>query len=1010
MAGIQGDDIPAHQGVLSGGFGHVAGRDTPPPEVSASVSESHGVQVGERSVQVNNFYMGGGNAVQHVPAALAGAAGRVLEDVTDPFALEVHRPVQVSGLPPGLGALPTYVPRDHDGALDGVVRAAAQGKSGLVVLVGGSSTGKTRACWEALELLRGQLEPWRLWHPIAPSRPEAALRELPLVGPRTVVWLNEAQFYLGAADGLGERIAAGLRETLQDPARAPVLVLATLWPDHWDTLSVGPLPTATDPHPQARELLAGRDVSVPAAFTFGQLRQVPAASDPRLAVALEAAEDRQVTQFLAGAPELMARYRNAPPAVEALISAAMDARRLGMGIALPVAFLEHAAPGYLTDAQWDGLAENWLGQALAYAAAPAKGVRGPLTEIRPRPGNEATGPAYRLADYLEQHGRQARRDCILPPQFWTAIALHAGRADLPALANAAQCRGQLRAAARLRKTAAELGNTSEAAVLIRDLHTLHPADPRPARWVADHASVDNPHDVGRLLDALQEVGAREQATALAARTLAHAPLDDPYAVASLLTALQELGADEQVAALAARDPAAHAPLDHPYGVASLLAALQKVGTHEQATGLAARAAARFSLDKPYDVASVKDELFRTFWGQALTASIHYPLHVPDLPAVDPLTVAAKKLGQYSMLRLRYLWYWKDTDKQVTALATHDPARASLDDPYAVANLLCDLQELGADEQVAALVARDPAAHAPLDDPYGVASLLYALWKAGADEQVAALAARDPAAHAPLNDPSGVASLLTALQEAGVDGQVAALVARDPAAHAPLDDPHGVASLLYALWKAGAEEQVAALAARDPAAHTPLDDPRAVARLLEVLDDVRADEQGAALAARAAACAPLGDLDAVASLLRALRRPGGADEQAAVLAARAAAEAPLDNPSAVARLLKDLRHWEWMTELNNTAALNLGSLLGPIFKARAQEQHTGPATYVPLDAASRRNALRARNYRLRRTFIDRLPAAGQFGLFLQESGRENEYRFGCTSEGSPASPWGWKDIS
>ena len=100
------------------------------------------------------------------------------------------------------------------------------------MLVGGSSTGKTRACWEALELLRPK--GWRLWHPIDPARPEAALRELPRLGPRTVVWLNEAQFYLDAPGGLGERIAAGLREALRDPARGPVLVLATLWPQHWE--------------------------------------------------------------------------------------------------------------------------------------------------------------------------------------------------------------------------------------------------------------------------------------------------------------------------------------------------------------------------------------------------------------------------------------------------------------------------------------------------------------------------------------------------------------------------------------------------------------------------------------------------------------------------------------------------------------------------------------------------------------------------------------------------------
>ena len=55
-----------------------------------------------------------------------------------------------------------------------------------------------------------------------------------------------------------------------------------------------------------------------------------------------------------------------------------------MGVALPLAFLEAAAPGYLTDADWDALGEDWLEQALGYTAAPANGIRGPLSRIRPR--------------------------------------------------------------------------------------------------------------------------------------------------------------------------------------------------------------------------------------------------------------------------------------------------------------------------------------------------------------------------------------------------------------------------------------------------------------------------------------------------------------------------------------------------------------------------------------------------------------------------------------------------
>jgi hypothetical protein len=200
-----------------------------------------------------------------------------------------------------------------------------------------------------------------------------------------VVWLNEAQFYLDVADGeLGEQVAAGLRELLRDPARTPVLVLATLWPQFWDGLTGRPAGDA-DPHAQARQLLAGHDITVPAAFAAAQLQRLSQTGDARLAQAAAEARDGQVIQFPAGAPELLARYHNAPPAAVALIHAAMDGRRLGMGPALPQPFLEAAAPGYLTDAEWDALGEDWLEEALAYTAVPCKGVRGPLTRIRPRP-------------------------------------------------------------------------------------------------------------------------------------------------------------------------------------------------------------------------------------------------------------------------------------------------------------------------------------------------------------------------------------------------------------------------------------------------------------------------------------------------------------------------------------------------------------------------------------------------------------------------------------------------
>jgi hypothetical protein len=461
-------------------------------------------------------------AVRSVPAGGGedgSAVGRLIADLTDPFVLEVHRPVAVDQ-GESLPVLPPYVRRAHDEELVGVVQRAADGRSSMAVLVGGSSTGKTRACWEAVHQLPAG---WRLLHPFDPTRPGAALAHLPQVGPRTVVWLNEAQFYLDTAGDTGERVAAALRSLLSDPGRAPVLVLGTLWPVHWDALTRDP-----GAHPQARAVLAGTDITVPTVFTgaaLGDLERA-AAGDARLALAAREVRDGEVTQFLAGVPELLARYRNAPPAAKALIHAAMDARRLGHGPALPHAFLAAAAPDYLSDSEWDAEGDDWLEQALAHTAAPCKGVPGPLTRIRNRPGRSdrsepsrrddqssssgiarVSGPVYRLADYLNQYGRRERSATIPPAGFWAAANRVQPR-DQSALADAAYDRGLWRAAAGLRKHATARGDTRATASLVTSMHRLDPADHRPAGWAAGHADLSDPDAVAALLDSLRQAGAQ----------------------------------------------------------------------------------------------------------------------------------------------------------------------------------------------------------------------------------------------------------------------------------------------------------------------------------------------------------------------------------------------------------------------------------------------------------------------------------------------------------------------
>ena len=171
-----------------------------------------------------------------------------------------------------------------------------------------------------------------------------------------------------------------------------------------------------------------------------------------------------------------------------------------------------------------------------HPAAPARIPR----QIR-SPENRAQsagpdGPLYRLADYLDQHGRQHRRDQVPSAGFCAAAAAHALPADQAVLGDAAHARGLYRDATQLHKTAAASGSPRAALYLSHPPDCLR-ADLRPAHWAAAHAPLDDPDDVARLLVRLREGGAgsrrraarprpgrrRRPPAALASRAAVHAP-------------------------------------------------------------------------------------------------------------------------------------------------------------------------------------------------------------------------------------------------------------------------------------------------------------------------------------------------------------------------------------------------------------------------------------------------------------------------------------------------------
>jgi hypothetical protein len=382
--------------------------------------------------------------------------GQLIDADLDPFDLEVHHAIFDQD-DASASTLPSYIKRDEDIRLRQIVDQTKTNNS-IAVLVGGSSTGKTRMCWEVVQDLEG----WRLWHPLNPGRPEALLDALDRrqILPRTVLWLNEMHYYLNTpTSDMGERIAAGLREMLKTNWNAPILVLGTVRSEYWDILTRWPAPFQRDEHAQARELLNGREIAIPDSFDEAILFELSSAvkTDRRIVKALSR-PDRRITQYLAGAFELLSRYNVAPPPARALIDAAIDAQRFSSSELLPQSLLKNASPGYMSDYVWNGLRDDWFETAMEYARRPCLGVSGPLARIRPRSGPPSGEGVYQLADFLEEYGRQSRSYVMPPESFWRAIAADTNSsAGLIDLAYEVNYRGRFKLAAWVYLMAAELG-------------------------------------------------------------------------------------------------------------------------------------------------------------------------------------------------------------------------------------------------------------------------------------------------------------------------------------------------------------------------------------------------------------------------------------------------------------------------------------------------------------------------------------------------------------------------
>lgn len=893
-------------------------------------------------------------------AAQSSSPGKDLGEIIDPFDLEVHQPITViahSDRTP----LPPYARRDHDKKLADVVARAEGGQSAMAVLVAGSSTGKTRALWEALTPLRQQ-QGWRLWHPREPTRQHALQEGISQIGPRTVVWLNETHRYFeNGSPSEQERVATSLRALLTDPHRAPVLILCTLWREQYQALT-------DDPAAQTRILLdKSVIISVPSEFVGTDLDTVKEAAtqDPRLKFAVEHALDGRITQYVAGGPELVDRYEHqVSVAARAVIEVAMDAVRMGHRNALPYMLLRDASVAYLTGTELDVLKNhNWFEEALAEASRSCKGAAGPVTQIRPHPFHTRRttarsrravippGPTvqeslmFQLADYLDQYGREHRIHQIPPIGFWQAAALHSNVVDQHALGFAARIRGLHRDAAQLWKNASDQGNGQATLALVHHLrHIQIPADHLTA-LAANRIPINEGSGVGPVLRWLFEVGAHDDLAALANRVAAHLPLRLAHVLTLTLLDLHAVGALDQLAVLAHR-VATQIPFDNVSSAIDAMNGLHMVGALDERAVLADRVANELAIDNALSVSQVLQALHQ--------AGSHH---------------------------------------NVAVLANRAANHVSIGNGVSAAVMLEELFKIAAHDSVTILRNRIDLSQVPVDDPFAVGLLMQSLHTVGAQDHAASLGNRVETNQIRLTDPAGAALLMLSMLRVNLVRQASVLAARANPAQVRLDDPSGAFLLTKVLHLMGLQERVALLTDR-VAAETPIDDASVVAKLLEELEKVGAHDQLIILANRTAAQVPVDDTSSVAAVFDALKKVDAHNQIVRLLNRVDPTHVRIDTAHAVAQVI---------LELHRVGAYGQAGVLA----ARAAVEVPLPTlglTVVLLDVLSEMDS-REPWEKLRR----RLPAAGQYDLWVSDV-PDHRFAFGREPDGTAAPAWDWDDLT
>ncbi|WP_157847761.1 tetratricopeptide repeat protein [Streptomyces violens] len=359
--------------------------------------------------------------------AVAGTDGLLprVAEVSDAIRLGVHPARTDQGGEPSLaGGLPAYIPRSIDDEL-----RTAVAREAFVLLVGESTAGKSRSAFEAM---RAAIPSHHLAVPVDRTAVIPLAEYVSRRAEPAVLWLDDLECFLGS-DALSPQLLSELT------SRPGVVVVATIRSSQHQRFTARTEPSGDEQERTAwranRHVLKLAHTCYLDRIWSPQELEVASsfADDPRIARALHRTHVFGLAEALAAGPELLRDWHaaweaGAHPRAAALVTAAVDCRRIGLDAPASRELLEELHHHYLAARGGHALRPESLEEAWRWALQPVHGASSLIV-----PSGTSGNPCFMAFDYLVDQPHQAS----IPAETWDTVIRHADTTRMPSIAGKA---------------------------------------------------------------------------------------------------------------------------------------------------------------------------------------------------------------------------------------------------------------------------------------------------------------------------------------------------------------------------------------------------------------------------------------------------------------------------------------------------------------------------------------------------------------------------------------------